>query len=611
MRISMKLVRNSKPLASIYLQASAGETERFAALELQRYLKQISGVKFSICRKEPKRKAVIRLMTNSELGSNRLEQEELLVETGEDSLVLAGGCPRALLYAVYEFLEVLGCRWFYPVQQEEIIPKHKTLEFSSISLRKKPTLAYRGFFPTPLNGQNLSMLVQFVDWMAKNRMNLLLTSPFDYEDPDTHGICDNLKWGQVKKLLLPEIRKRGILMDMGEHNVDELFPKELFHEHPEWFSLIGETRVPRQICYSNLDAVNYYAQRLVEYIAQNPQEAHIVGTWPQDGGNYCECVQCKPKDVILKAINRVARAVRKHAQDMIVEYLAYTPQTYEVVKGTLPEENMSIMVCKRNKMKDWIQHSALAGAKGAFLFEYQWADNYNQQGKILLRPGDVTHTTIKMARMGAKGIVVLLIPPHNWWSSGLNNYFFARSAWTERDESDRWLADYVSSYYCEAAEPMVKFFHILLKQEDFLVSKNKIWGCVEEDEHREFSRTVRAGRRALKQAALQTVKDTTRTRIRRCSNYLEFYNKWIGAQYFRQTADNIFAAEGKAAKSPVLRLMGRVERLEHEMIAMTRADDSRAGGCADGVLESELFRIRSTGRIEQDLVLRQKVQNDL
>lgn len=601
------LVKAGKPVASICIPASADETVLFAALELQRYLEKISGARLPVKRGISSKKTVIRLKTTCQRGAPIREQDEFVVESCRDGVLLAGNSSRAVLYAVYEFLENLGCRWFYPMLKEEVIPRRRTIEVASLSVLKRPSLEYRGLFPTPFNNQSLPLLLQLIDWMAKNKMNLLLTSQFDYEDPDTHGICDNLKWRQVRKRLLPEIRKRGILVDMGEHNVDGFFPPDLFHKHPEWFSLIGKTRVPRQICYSNSQAVDWYAKQLVAYIKQNPGEAHIVGTWPRDGGNYCECSACKPKDVILKAVNRIAGRVRAAAPGVIVEYLAYTPQTYEVVKDTLPAGNVSVLVCRRDKMKDWIRHSARASAKGAFLFEYQWADNYNREGKIILCPADVTCTTNAMAKMGARGIVVLLIPPHNWWASGFNNYFFARAAWAGVDESDRWLFDYISSYYSEAARPMMRFFDVLREQESFLISKNTVLGCVNKQERAVFRKAVRSGRLALKEALAIALKNVTRTRICRCASYLDFYNNWITAQFCRQAAADVFANRGKAAKRSVLHLMRKVASLEDEMARMTRRDDPRAGGIGDGVLESELYCVRRTGRIELDEAFKRKV----
>ncbi len=603
----MQLAKDNKPLASIYLPASSGATESFAAKELQRYLKTISGANFPIRKKGAKNSAVIYLDSNNESTDNSIKKEEFVIKTHDNCLHLTAGSPRALLYAVYDFLEILGCRWFYPNEREEVIPKLNTLEIETLNIRKSPTLDYRGLFPSPFNSDNQSQLLQLIDWMAKNKMNLILTSPFDYEDPDTHGICDNLKWSQVKKRLMPEIRKRGIMMNMGEHNVEELFPPELFHDHPEWFALIGTTRVPRQICYSNLDAVDHYAKNLVEYITNNPQEADIVGTWPRDGGNYCECEGCKEKDVIIKAVNRVAHEVKKVAPDMIVEYLAYTPQTYEVIPHTLPEKNVSVLVCKRNKMKSWVQHSEKAGAQGAHLFEYKWADNYNQQGKIILRAGDVTANTSKMANLGAKGLVVLLIPPHNWWSSGFNNYFFAKTAWSKKHNLNLWLSDYVKSYYNESAQPMLDFFNKLKEQEKFLIDKNTIWGSVNKEEYSIFKKSMQAGRKSLKEAQKLALKDETRLRIQRCAIYIEFYDKWISAQHTRQLANDVYKQKGTLAKRSVLSYLKKIERLENKMIAMTRADDPRAGGNGDGVLESELFRIRRTGRLEQDQKLKRSV----
>lgn len=176
-----------------------------------------------------------------------------------------------------------------------------------------------------------------------------------------------------------------------------------------------------------------------------------------------------------------------------------------------------------------------------------------------------------------------------------------------KDESDEWLSDYITSYYNEAAQPMRRFFDVIRKQEALLVSKNTVWGGVDRKEQAVFRTAVQAGRKALKQAMELAVKKETCVRIRRCASYLDFYDKWIQSQSCRQAAADAFASRGKAARRSVLQLMRKVDFLEKEMTGMTRRDDSRSGGSGDGVLESRLYRVRRTVRIEQDDVLKRKV----
>ena len=65
-----------------------------------------------------------------------------------------------------------------------------------------------------------------------------------------------------------------------------------------------------------------YATAISDYAAKHP-EFHVIGTWPLDGGRYCECEQCKDPETIFKAAMHVAEKVKLVRPDIIVEHLAY------------------------------------------------------------------------------------------------------------------------------------------------------------------------------------------------------------------------------------------------------------------------------------------------
>lgn len=102
-----------------------------------------------------------------------------LVLGGKQYLILAGGCPRATIYAVYRYFELYcGCRWFWDGDR---IPK-ADLVLSDIDLNESPRFDYRGlryfahrslhrFQAEHWSFEDWSVEI---DWMLKKRLNLFM-----------------------------------------------------------------------------------------------------------------------------------------------------------------------------------------------------------------------------------------------------------------------------------------------------------------------------------------------------------------------------------------------------------------------------------------------------
>lgn len=65
----------------------------------------------------------------------------------------------------------------------------------------------------------------------------------------------------MQRELLPELQKRGFVIEMSEPCAPVFFPRSLAKEHPEWFALnhgsrkLGPPPYSGQMCYSNKDDV--------------------------------------------------------------------------------------------------------------------------------------------------------------------------------------------------------------------------------------------------------------------------------------------------------------------------------------------------------------------
>ena len=172
------LVENGKPVATIVISEEAlaaplytplsqvavasipkARKIRLAAEELQRTIEKMTGAKLPIVGDnvpvtgnavligESKKTAPLNL--NVPRGMTpELKDEGYLIWAGGDTLVLAGnddGPYNGTFFAVAEFLERQGVRWFMPGEFGEYIPKTATIKIADIEFRDKPSFIMRGW----------------------------------------------------------------------------------------------------------------------------------------------------------------------------------------------------------------------------------------------------------------------------------------------------------------------------------------------------------------------------------------------------------------------------------------------------------------------------------
>ncbi len=102
-----------------------------------------------------------------------------LEENGRTILILGGGRPRALLYAVYAFFESKGCAYFW---DGDVIPHAVSLDISGYSVFESPRFEYRGlryFAHRSLHRfqaehWTLDDWKKEIDWILKKRLNLFM-----------------------------------------------------------------------------------------------------------------------------------------------------------------------------------------------------------------------------------------------------------------------------------------------------------------------------------------------------------------------------------------------------------------------------------------------------
>ncbi len=174
----------------------ASPLERFASLELKRYLYLLSGEHVPIIKDNNLVKRYENLFILGTPQSNSLlkkialpalSQEGFLIKTLNDknatNLFLVGKTPIGVLYAVYTLLEELGVLFtfagdFLPPQKPFVIPNLNKTYNPVFSIRG--TLPWFNFFDSP-TAWNLEDYKSYIDQLSKQKLNFLGFHSYDFE----------------------------------------------------------------------------------------------------------------------------------------------------------------------------------------------------------------------------------------------------------------------------------------------------------------------------------------------------------------------------------------------------------------------------------------------
>lgn len=333
-------------------------TESYAALELQHYLRLMTGDArgFEIIRPEDVsrsketsfiflgaaafRKAGARDIwaasgvSPDSLGSEGYMIKTLAVRNGR-AICIVGASRIGTLYGVYAFLDRLGVRWFAPGAANEEIPALSADGFPDFDVRESPGFFTRGFHAWENRADR-----DFLVWMARNRLNYWCVEQED--KPFLHKLGIMLAGGAhiiTEYYLGPNLEYP---YDHPRFEGDETKPPDpypvsaefqgdadgdkkirYFEAHPEWYGLQNGRRSDRiesdfgdNFCTSNPDAMKEFLKNAVQDLIDGRfKDANVINAWTLDVGNWCECESCRAlgttADRNLHFAHSYAQAVKK------------------------------------------------------------------------------------------------------------------------------------------------------------------------------------------------------------------------------------------------------------------------------------------------------------
>jgi hypothetical protein len=352
------IVEHGESRATIVV-AAGEEHARQAAEALQKYVEKMSGAKIDILQEgeesaptgtvsiyvghtvaAKKNGVEIPSGFDPSIRADAFEEEGYVLKTEGDNIFIGGnsdGPYRGTLYGAYAFLEKLGCRWYFPGEWGEIVPKLNTVTVPDLDVESRPDFPLRyiscggGWLPTTEDEDRL-----YNEWCTKIGFN------------ESHT---------------------GLYPNVGDGMLARLLPtKEFWEQHPEYYAVdkngqrhigSGDVDGTTMLCLSNPEVFSQVRKNLEEAFAGKRYLGVVspngFGISPPDGTPYCYCEECSAdslhlnypryfgdKRTMSEEFFGFAARLAKEFPDKYVATMAYSLREMPPQGVTVPP-NMTVM----------------------------------------------------------------------------------------------------------------------------------------------------------------------------------------------------------------------------------------------------------------------------
>lgn len=469
------LFKNGQSNYSIVLSSDASSSEQTAALEFQDYIYQISGVRLPISHEEIVNGKNIFIGYNNKVTALiRLprpldDDESFTYRKVGHNLMIWGGKQRGTMYGVFTFLErELGVHWLSP--ECTVVPHYKQWRLKKINHTEKPAIRFRfnNYYVTSCNPA----------WSAHVKENMRGAFSKEYGNQYDYWGCHTMS------LLVPV--------------------SEFYESHPDYYSLREGRRLSsnEQLCLSNPEVLLLCRDRMLQVIRNNPK-CKVYSLSQNDNNNYCQCEHCVAIEkqygghsgLLLWFVNQVAEAVSGVFPDKYISTLAYQ-YTRKPPVGIVPRDNVVIRLCSieccfahpltsncsQNTLflNDLIGWSAIAPN----LFIWDYIVDYAQYlapwpNFQVLAPNIRTFRDNKAIGVFEEATFSTLGGEFEEMKSWVVNQLL----WNPEQNTDKLVSIFVKGFYGEAAEEVLKYFHLCKS----LVKPDKHFGIFIREDHEVYT----------------------------------------------------------------------------------------------------------------------------
>ena len=503
----------------IIIPANPQPVEQRAAEELARYLSIVTGEdNFLIIGESAERDSGNALIVGrtkenlKQFNPDSWPQDTIYIGYGsaDGDIAIIGQGRQGTLFAAYQFLGDLGCRWYLPdnvFPDDEFVPRNRVISLPTKPRKHTPSFHERGWHAVPASPGTWK--AHYNDWAVRNGLNTLRGSPqFDYGPERGHGL--EFRGGHALPSLVPSADFEGT--------------RETFAAHPEWYPLVDGERVwqykdgrPVQVCVSNPEVVKKAARGIIAYLREHPHCYRFSLGHSDEPTYWCECEACRTldgpssrwkKNDLYDAygvrsptgpgpmstrwfhfVNQVAAIVGKEFPDKYISTLAYGSTVapprgddWSLESNVLIEMAHGDGVCHLHEYDDSdcppnaAFHKWLGGWVGTgnpvVIWEYPpQGGNFDIPAGFLRRYAQLIKYTHTRGLTGWSGE-----GQGTWAGSGLWQYLKARLLWDVDTDVDALTNEFCHDMYGAAAGTM-ETFYAEFEREISSLPGHPVWGA--------------------------------------------------------------------------------------------------------------------------------------
>lgn len=444
---SFHLAENGKALAPIVISPKASDQTKAVAAELASYLKQITGAEFELKTGDGTQGIV--LGTKEEFGvfkdALRLNgaydgKEAFVVNNDGERLWLVGATDLGASHAAFAFLEELGCRWFFPAKEWQVVPTKKSLY-------------HIGHSREPGNDSRPKLLARRI-WYGYG--------PFPDDKKHPHGSScakDYEDWARHNRMASSFKVYAGHAYEAMVAN-----NKAMFEAHPEYLALVKGERKRPQLCVSNPAVKELALKWCVDFFAKNP-DREMVSLDCADGDGHCECAECMKLGSISNRVfglaNHAAKNIAKSHPGKMIGLLAYNehsePPDFELEPNVYVQLTMGFI--RGRYSFDELRELWPKKCKSMGFYDYYsvWLWDFDKlpggKGAML---DHIQESICKNASLGATSMD--MESGNNWGVHGLGYYVANKLMWNPDANVKAITADFYDKAFGPASATMRRYY---------------------------------------------------------------------------------------------------------------------------------------------------------
>jgi len=388
---------------------------------------------------------------------------------------LRAGTKVGLANAVYYLLDHWGCRWVLPGELGECIPRRDELTLPAGDLAWAP----RSDMAVEVPGSGRDE-----EWSRRNMAGweywINGQHYWFYAIPPQANLNPRYYWYYDAN---------------GVRITDPDVPTQSnFEQHPQWFSLLGGVRQPRQLCTSNPEVIARMTQVARDYLRADSKPPTFPMD-PQDVTDFCQCDDCVALDVpgaqtygapsvtdrILTFINAVAESLQEEFPDRHVAFCAYATHMDPPAR-VRPADNVIVLLCRSSHCLLHLTPTADCPTSDFHALVRRWRELtpnvYTYEYDPIHWNGELPCPTyLDMARslqtqlrdLGVKGsfsdsTMAGSTPSASWYV----NHYLARRMKVDPDrDPDEVLRDLCAAFFGPAAGPLQGYYRELARVTEY------------------------------------------------------------------------------------------------------------------------------------------------